>query len=292
VSVERQALGLVGDVYGLLEIEEFRTGLLSALREVVPSDWASLNEVGSTPAEIFSIVEPPLEEGWHDVWAKHGLQNPLVAHFSETLDGRPFRFSDVVSQAELHELDLYRKLYGPIGLEHQIAFTLPARSEQILGVALSRREHDFSDSERELLQLARPHLIQAYNNAVHHSRLLHAHLHGERLDAPPIAELLTRGLTRREAEVVSLAARGSADREIAHELRISHRTVQKHLQHAYAKLGVGGRAEAAAISFAERRPGPAAELAAEPSTAAEAPVAAPGATATPAQTPAAESAAA
>jgi DNA-binding CsgD family transcriptional regulator len=287
VSVERQVLGLVGDVYGLLEIEEFRTGLLSALREAVPSDWVSLNEVGSTPAEIFSIVEPPLEERWHDVWAKHGLQNPLVVHFSKTRDGRPFRFSDVVSQAELHKLDLYREFYGPIGLQHQIAFTLPARSEQILGVALSRCDRDFSDGERELLQLARPHLIQAYNNAVHHSRLLHAHLNGERLDAPPIAELLTRGLTRREAEVVSLAARGSADREIAHTLQISHRTVQKHLQRAYAKLGVGGRAEAAAMSFAARRAGPAAELAAEPTAAAEAPTAAPRSTAAAAKEPAA-----
>jgi DNA-binding CsgD family transcriptional regulator len=257
MSVEREALGLIGDVYGLLEIEEFRTGLLSALREAMPCDWVSLNEVGSKPEEIFSIVEPPLDSRWHDVWAEHGLENPLVVRFSQTRDGRPFRFSDIVSQDELHALTLYREFYGPIGLEYQIAFTLPARSEQILGIALSRCEHDFSDSERELLEIARPHLIQAYNNAVHHSRLLYAHVNGERLDAPPIAELLTRGLTRREAEVVSLAAGGSADREIAHTLQISHRTVQKHLQRAYAKLGVAGRAEAAAMSFVARRSAPA-----------------------------------
>jgi DNA-binding CsgD family transcriptional regulator len=271
MSVEREALGLIGDVYGLLEIEEFRTGLLTALREAMPCDWVSLNEVGSTPEEIFALVEPPLDPSWHDVWAKHGLENPLVVRFSQTRDGRPFRFSDIVSQDELHELALYRELYGPIGLEYQIAFTLPARSEQILGVALSRREHDFSDAERELLEIARPHLIQAYNNAVHHSRLLYAHVNGERLDAPPVAELLTRGLTRREAEVVSLAAGGSADREIAHTLQISHRTVQKHLQRAYAKLGVASRVEAAAMSFAARGTAPVAEAA--PEAPAAAPVA-------------------
>jgi DNA-binding CsgD family transcriptional regulator len=270
MSVEREALGLIGDVYGLLEIEEFRTGLLTALREAMPCDWVSLNEVGSTPEEIFSIVEPPLDPSWHDVWAKHGLENPLVVRFSQTRDGRPFRFSDIVSQDELHELVLYREFYGPIGLEYQIAFTLPARSEQILGVALSRREHDFSDRERELLEIARPHLIQAYNNAVHHSRLLYAHVNGERLDAPPVAELLTRGLTRREAEVVRLAAGGSSDREIADALQISHRTVQKHLQRAYAKLGVAGRTEAAAMSFAARGSAPVAEAAPEAAAAAAA----------------------
>jgi DNA-binding CsgD family transcriptional regulator len=270
MSVEREALGLIGDVYGLLEIEEFRTGLLSALREAMPCDWVSLNEVGGTPDEIFATVEPPLDQRWHEVWARYGLENPLVVRFSQTRDGRPFRFSDIVSQDELHALDLYRELYGQIGLEYQIAFTLPARSEQILGVALSRREHDFSDAERELLEIARPHLIQAYNNAVHHSRLLYAHVNGERLDAPPIAELLTRGLTRREAEVVSFAAGGSADREIAHTLEISHRTVQKHLQRAYAKLGVAGRAEVAAMSFVARRSAPASTAIPGPTSAPEA----------------------
>lgn len=91
MSIERTALGLVGDVYGLLEIDEFRTGLLSALREAVPSDWVSLNEVGSTPEEIFSIVEPPLDPRWHQIWTQYGLQNPLVVRFAETRDGRASR---------------------------------------------------------------------------------------------------------------------------------------------------------------------------------------------------------
>ena len=247
---EREALRLIGDVYGLLEIEEFRVGLLEALSDAVPSDWASLNEVGPDPAETFSIVEPPLGASSLEVWKQHAHENPLVAHVARTRDGRPLRFSDLISSDELHELPLHRELYAPIGLEYQIAFTLPAPSDMIVGVALSRRDHDFSDAEQELLELARPHLIQAYNNAMRHSRVLRAQADRLRPLQPQPAQLVTLGLTGREAEVVHLTSIGRSDREIAELLQISHRTVQKHLQRCYAKLGVRDRSQAAAIVLA------------------------------------------
>ena len=250
MTPERAALSLIGDVYGLLEIEEFRVGLLDALRGAVPSDWVSLNEVGPDPAQTFSIVEPPLGAASLEVWKRHAHENPLVAHTANTRDGRPLRFSDLISSEELHALALYRELYEPIGLEYQIAFTLPAPSDMIVGVALSRREHDFSDAECELLELARPHLIQAYNNAMRHSRVLRAHADRLRPLQPQPAQLVTLGLTDREAEVVHLASIGRSDREIAELLHISHRTVQKHLQRCYAKLGVRARSQAAAIVLA------------------------------------------
>jgi ATP/maltotriose-dependent transcriptional regulator MalT len=52
-------------------------------------------------------------------------------------------------------------------------------------------------------------------------------------------------LTRRENEVAMLAARGLSSREIAGKLFVSARTVENHLQRAYEKLGVRGRAELA-----------------------------------------------
>jgi HD-GYP domain-containing protein (c-di-GMP phosphodiesterase class II) len=53
------------------------------------------------------------------------------------------------------------------------------------------------------------------------------------------------GLTPREIEVVVQLARGSTNKEIAGELSISARTVQHHLEHVYAKIGVTTRAAAA-----------------------------------------------
>jgi DNA-binding CsgD family transcriptional regulator len=55
------------------------------------------------------------------------------------------------------------------------------------------------------------------------------------------------GLTRREREVVELAARGYSNKSIAAETAIGERTVETHLAAAYRKLGVRSRAELAAL---------------------------------------------
>lgn len=61
------------------------------------------------------------------------------------------------------------------------------------------------------------------------------------------------GLTQREAEILAHAAEGLTNQQIAAELVLSVRTVERHLATVYQKLGVGGRsARAAAVSFALR----------------------------------------
>ena len=63
------------------------------------------------------------------------------------------------------------------------------------------------------------------------------------------------GLTTREGEVLSWLSKGKTNRDIAQILGLSPRTVDKHLEQIYAKLGVENRTAAAAIatSAASRR---------------------------------------
>ena len=61
--------------------------------------------------------------------------------------------------------------------------------------------------------------------------------HGARRDS--------QDLTQREQEVVQAVAKGLSNKEIAETLELSPRTVEAHLNHAYKKLGVGSRTEAA-----------------------------------------------
>jgi DNA-binding NarL/FixJ family response regulator len=72
------------------------------------------------------------------------------------------------------------------------------------------------------------------------------------------ARLRTRfGLTAREAEVLLWIARGKSNRDIGEILALSPRTVNKHLEHIYVKLGVENRASAAAVALgvlSERSP--------------------------------------
>jgi DNA-binding response OmpR family regulator/DNA-binding CsgD family transcriptional regulator len=56
------------------------------------------------------------------------------------------------------------------------------------------------------------------------------------------------GLTLREGEVLSWLSKGKTNRDIAQILGLSPRTVDKHLEQIYAKLGVENRTAAAAIA--------------------------------------------
>jgi DNA-binding CsgD family transcriptional regulator len=245
-------LELIAETSQLLELDEYRTGVLTALHRAVPADWIGLSDVGPDPQSIVELVDPPVPQELYDAFAELARENPLVRRYDETRDGRAYRFSDVVSLAELHELEIYRRVYGLIGLEHQIAFTLESGEDRrILAIHLGRRRRDFSNRERDLLNSARPFLIQAYRNAIRYTGALKA-----RMDAtPPSLDALARlGLTRRQAQALQLLASGMSEQEIAARLGISVRTAQKHLEHCYRRLGVNTRSAAAAIAWASGAP--------------------------------------
>ena len=67
-------------------------------------------------------------------------------------------------------------------------------------------------------------------------------------DSDPVTLQRAFGLTAREAEVLLWVSRGKANRDIGAILEISPRTVNKHLEQVFVKLGVENRAAAAAAS--------------------------------------------
>jgi DNA-binding NarL/FixJ family response regulator len=67
----------------------------------------------------------------------------------------------------------------------------------------------------------------------------------------PATSKAPAGLTAREVEVLRLVARGRSNQEIATELVLSVRTVERHIANIYDKIGASGRAaRAAAASYA------------------------------------------
>jgi DNA-binding CsgD family transcriptional regulator len=250
VVVTDRLLELIGQTVDLLEIGEFRDRLVQALHSALPCDWVAISDTGAGPDSDVEFVDPPIAAELLRIFAELAYQNPLRARAERTGDGRPYRFSDVVTPEELHELEIYQRFYRQIGLEHQLACTLPSATGRILAIVLGRKHEDFTDAERALLGDARPFLIQAYRNATRYSDAVAARP-PQRGDerAPDIEALCGLGLTRRQAEVLRLLATGASERAIAAQLGLSHRTVQKHLQLCYRRLGVKTRSDASTIAW-------------------------------------------
>jgi DNA-binding CsgD family transcriptional regulator len=245
-AAHERLLELIGDTHGTLDITEFRWELLRAVRRAVPTDWISLNDIGPDPDTIVVVVDPEIEPAAVETFLRYAHENPLIDHYARTHDGRVLRFSDVTTPEHLHGLSVYTEFYKPLGIEYQLAFTLPNERDRILGVALSRAATDFTDAERDLLKRARPFLIQSYRNAIRYSELQVA-------SAPPrgpdLEPLIALGVTNRQAEVLQLVATGASEQDIAARLNISHRTVQKHLERCYRQLNVTSRSEAATLAW-------------------------------------------
>lgn len=65
------------------------------------------------------------------------------------------------------------------------------------------------------------------------------------------SRLATAALTPRETEVLSWVAKGKTNRDVGEILGMSPRTVNKHLEHVFEKLGVETRAAATALASRE-----------------------------------------
>jgi DNA-binding NarL/FixJ family response regulator len=92
---------------------------------------------------------------------------------------------------------------------------------------------DFSERDRALLTLLRPHLHQAY------------------LDAERRRHPLPR-LTPRQKDLLRLLAAGHTNAQIARRLGISEGTVRTHLENIYARLQVSSRTAAVTRAFPDR----------------------------------------
>jgi DNA-binding CsgD family transcriptional regulator len=112
--------------------------------------------------------------------------------------------------------------------DHGVRLPVPLPTDAGAAIVLRRERPPFDDRERALLELLRPSLTAALRRVA-----------GREL----LDELR---LTRREREVLARVAAGDANVAIARRLGMRPRTVDKHLEHVYAKLGVATRTAAAA----------------------------------------------
>ena len=146
----------------------------------------------------------------------------------------------------------------------------PQRAAQLFGAAEARAEAtgflqpaktvahtDYVAAARAALGEAGFSIAWAEGRALHADQAIEYALSGAQVEAPPTSGARAggasaarqAGLTDREAEVLQLVAQRKSTRVIAAELIISEKTVGRHLDNIYTKLGVSSRAAATALAL-------------------------------------------
>lgn len=165
----------------------------------------------------------------------------ITRYRSETGDLSAARLSDVVAWRRYRESPIYREYFAANGVGYMLDLGLPASRgwQRTLLFCKATNERDFSESDRDVLEMLRPHLRAREARAALQRRLLDEALADGDSSDPDAS------LTLREREIVFLAAQGKTNAHIAAELWITPGTVKKHLENVYVKLGVSNRAAAA-----------------------------------------------
>jgi DNA-binding CsgD family transcriptional regulator len=172
--------------------------------------------------------------------------------------GTSVAISDVADAATFRRTSLYADYYRPRGTADQLLCVVGVGAWRGTILAFNRPRRGFAVRDRQVVDLLAPHVARALDRG-HRRR---ARATATRVTARTDADLdraLPRleSLTRRERDVAREVADGATDREIAAGLGISHRTVQKHLEQAYRKLGLTNRTSlAAAVRLPRPQPQP------------------------------------
>jgi DNA-binding CsgD family transcriptional regulator len=147
---------------------------------------------------------------------------------------------------------------------HALALPLSSGRRVRVSVVLARRDPPFDARERALLALLRPQIAALYRLARAAGDAARPEVPQAPRDSAPQAPRDSaprrgaageRGLTGRELEVVEWLRAGKTNSDIAAIVGASRRTVEKHLEHIYQKLGVETRT-AAVMRLERSRPMP------------------------------------
>jgi DNA-binding CsgD family transcriptional regulator len=215
------------------DVASFAAAGVRLLPGLVASETTTLSlcDLVSGRREVVAHPEGCIGAADRASFDRHFASHPLVRYHADGRGRGAHRISDSIPFARFRHGALFAEYYRPVGIDHAIALPLFVDARTLVSFVLNRKRRDFSDRERAVLDLTGATLSGMFA-AVRVADDAAARLR----DGP--------ALTAREHEVLRWLAAGKTDRDVALILGCSHRTVQKHLQHVYEKLGVETRTAA------------------------------------------------
>ena len=193
----RSLLECIGEMHAHHDLDSFGRRVLALVPKLVSASYSSYNEFNLRLHRGAHILDSP------DVnlgppgqtWDLLLREQPLILHYQRTGDGTAHKISDFMTRRRYHDTALYCEVFRHAGVEFQMAFYLPERPPNSVAIALIRDRHDFTERDRLVLNLLRPHLFQAYRNAE-----LVTHLSEEFAQTTAALETLSQGIVTLDAQ--------------------------------------------------------------------------------------------
>jgi DNA-binding CsgD family transcriptional regulator len=235
----RTLLGIVGDNRSDLPAEGLPPSLLAELTDQIRCDVLSFFGLDSSEQSCWIGQEYPTDFEGDDApdevhWA-HFWDCPVCSYPDGSGDLRSVtKISDFYSARQWRSTGMYSDFVRP--WQHNLLLCLPAGPGQAVPTRTVRLcfwrgpGPDFSERDRALLALLRPHLYQVYLDAERRRRG-------------------TPQLTRRQWQLLGLVAAGYTNAQIGRRLGVTEGTVRKHLENIYARLQVSSRTAAVTRAF-------------------------------------------
>ena len=242
----RQAQDFSWQVGGCRSVAELENATLHWLFEHVPCSHASYTDYPTDRAATrlkvipFDVDTSAIERSMAEhIYDQPLSDHPFVSHyFYDWRPVTPLRMSDLISERQLRATRVYSQVFHPARVTHSLGIiNRRASLTDNAGYALMRQGRDFTDDEVALAILVQP-ILQALGRCLS--------IVEEHLPAEATSEIR---LTPAELDVLRLLATGMTAVAIGHVRRTSPRTVRKHIESIYDKLGVHDRLQA--VLYAE-----------------------------------------
>jgi DNA-binding CsgD family transcriptional regulator len=93
-------------------------------------------------------------------------EHPLVRYHGSNPDGQSHRISDSQPARAFQRTALFNEYYRNVGIDHVIAVPMFVDASLLVSFVLNRKGRDFSERDREILDLVRRPLAALYRNAM------------------------------------------------------------------------------------------------------------------------------
>jgi DNA-binding CsgD family transcriptional regulator len=164
----------IQQIYTLRDPTTFGLEALTILDKLIPSDIPSFHSTNIQTRQASTFYQPDfpgLTPAMEAVIEKHFGEHPIVQNMPKTLNGA-YKISDFINQQEFYQLEgLYQQYLRLLGIEDQMVCFLPGPPTSLVGFSLNRSERSFTERDRNLLNILRPHFSQAYTNAQQYHQL-------------------------------------------------------------------------------------------------------------------------